>query len=310
MDKREKILVIRLGALGDLVLCFQAFAAIRRAHPKAEIALLTMPAFAGFALKMPWFDRVIVDHRPSALEIKSWATLLRSVRNFNPTRVYDLQGKFRQTILYALLGGPFGSEWSGAAPLCSHPRLWPPVPGMHYTDFLFAQLRRADVHPLTHVDLSWLDAPLDKFDLPSCYVVFIPGSAPTRLYKRWPATHYAELANRLRQKGVECIAIGTALDADAIAEIKKLTSNVRDLSGKTNLFEVAAIVRRSDFVVGNDTGPTHLAAAVGANTLTLFSEQVNAEWAAPKGPRAKYKQGRPISAIGVEEVDRFFNTKF
>lgn len=302
MKKPEKILVIRLGALGDLVLCFQAFAAIREAHPGAEIALLTMPAFSGFGLKMPWFDKIITDSRPSIHEPREWLSLVRSIRKFNPDRVYDLQGKLRQTILYALLGGPLKTEWSGAAPFCSHPRFWPPAKGMHFTDFITAQLKNAGIHPLANIDLSWLDAPVDDFNLPSSYAVFIPGCAPTRTYKRWPPARYAELAVLLWQRGIDSIAIGTSSDAAAIEEIKSLAPHVRDLSGKTSLAEVATMARRSACVIGNDTGPTHLAAAVGANTLTLMSEFVNPEWSAPRGPRARYKCGHPLSELKTEEV--------
>ncbi len=161
--KNQRILVIRLGALGDLVLCFQAFHEIRAAYPNAEIALLTMPAFAEFARSMPWFNRVIVDERPSFLEIGKWKKLIREIRAFGPAQVFDLQGKLRQTLLYFLLG-PSRIEWSGAAPFCDHPRLWPPKKGMHFTDFVAAQLRLANVPSAGPAQLELAEyVPLDKF---------------------------------------------------------------------------------------------------------------------------------------------------
>ncbi len=303
---QERILIIRLGALGDLVLCFQAFQSIRDAHPNAEIAILTMPAFADFAKQMPWFNRVIVDSRAPGWRIDEWIKMARNVRDFAPTRVYDLQGKFRQTILYALLGGPKGPEWSGAAPGCSHPRLWPPVEGMHYTDFVAAQLRRADVKMAKEVHLSWLEAPLDKFRLPSKFVLLIPGCAPERSYKRWPPGRYSDLATKLRADDIYSVAIGTAHDSQVIHEIVEHTDDVINLCGQTSLGQVAALARRSDGVVGNDTGPTHLAAAVGAKTMALLSEHVNPAWSAPRGPQATWMQGDPLSGLSVEDVLRKF----
>jgi ADP-heptose:LPS heptosyltransferase len=301
MTQRERILVIRLGALGDLVLCFRAFSAIRQAHPHAEIALLTMPAFAGFAASMPWFDKVLVDGRAPGWRLDLWEKLAAQVRRFSPTRVYDLQGKNRQTVLYALLGGPWGAEWSGAAPLCSHPRLWPPQDGMHFTDFVAAQLKLADVQVPSAGDVSWLDAPLD-FALPGKFVVLIPSCAAGREFKRWPAAHYAELANRLHARGIASVAVGTIQDKAAIAAIRETAPQVQDLAGKTSLLQLAGLVRRSLGVVGNDTGPTHLAAAVGAPTLALMSDRVDPVWSAPKGRQTQWLQGRPLALLGVDKV--------
>ncbi len=298
----ERILVIRLGALGDLVLCFAAFQAIRNAHTKAEIALLTMPAFEGFAKKMPWFDRVIVDPRAPKWRADAWWRLARSTRRFKPTRVYDLQGKTRQTILYFLLGGPFGREWSGAAPYCSHPRLWPPVSGSHFTGFIKAQLERAGITLPETIDVSWLDGPLDAFQLPEKFALLIPGCAPNRLYKRWPAEKYAELANKLQEKGIGSAAIGTNADGYAIREIVSFAPHVIDLCGQTSLGQVAALARKAACVIGNDTGPTHLAAAVGGRTVALMSDKVDPLWSSPKGPRVTWLQGKPLSELSVDTV--------
>jgi len=301
-EQKEHILVIRLGALGDLVFCFQAFHEIRRAHPDAEIALLTRAPFAAFARAMPWFDRVIIETHPGFTDISAWARLLREIKAFAPTRVYDLQGKNRQTILYALLGGVFGPDWSGAAPLCKFPRPWPPKPDMHFTDFLAAQLRAAGVPPAGDADVKWLDAQVGKFALPERYVILIPGCSPDALHKRWPPEHYADLASRLQAKGYVCVAVGTEADAEAIDAIKQSAPDIVDLSGQTSLFELAGILRRADCVVGNDTGPLHVAAAVGAPTLALFSGRSNPVWSKPPGKKVAWKQSENLGELGVDEV--------
>lgn len=299
---KERILVIRLGALGDIVLCFQAFHEIRCAHPEAEIALLTMPAYADLARSMPWFDRIILDERAPAWRPDQWLKLLREVRIFAPTRVYDLQGKARQTFLYMLLGGPRGSEWSGAAPFASHPRLWPPQPGMHFTDFLAAQLRKANVPVQTYPDLSWLEAPIDELNLPSRYIVLIPSCAKGREFKRWPLRYYAELAQRLYREGTDCVAIGSRADHGLVTTLRGHALHLKDMTGKTSFAQLASLMRRSVAVVGNDTGPTHLAAALGVPTLALFSDRVNPVWSAPKGTHAQWVQGSPMSMLSVDKV--------
>lgn len=296
------MLVIRIGALGDIVLCFQAFHEIRQHHKNAEIAFLTMPAYADFARRMPWFNQVILDPRPPAWRIGQWLKLFKAVKKFAPTHVYDLQGKPRQNVLFARLGGPWGPDWSGAAPFCSHPRLQVPLPGMHFTDFVAAQLQLADVATQPPADVSWFDGSLDKLNLPARYAILVPGCAPHREYKRWPARSYAKLAQMLEDKGIASIAIGTKYDAKVVASIRAANPRVADFSGVTTLFQLAALIRGAVCVIANDTGPMHIAAVVGAPVLGLMSERVNAIWSAPKGPRAKWIQGKPLAELEVDKV--------
>ena len=298
----KRILVIRLGALGDLVLCFQSFHEIRARHKDAKIALLTMPTFADFARAMPWFEKVIIDPRPPAWRPDQWLKLIADIKSFDPQCVYDLQGKKRQSVLFALLGGPMGPEWSGAAPMCSLPRFDPPQKGMHYTEFVARQLRLADVAPQPPADLSWLDASMDGFTLPERFAVLVPGCAPHREYKRWPPENYATLAQKLQADGIASIAVGTKQDAAATASIRALAPEVIDFSGRTNLLQLAGLMRRAVCVVANDTGPAHIAAAVGAPTLGLISDQVDAAWVAPHGPRAKWLLGAPLAKLDVDKV--------
>ncbi|MDE2028961.1 MAG: glycosyltransferase family 9 protein [Alphaproteobacteria bacterium] len=302
MDKKqEHILVIRAGALGDLVFCFQSFAAIRAAHPHARIALLTRAPFVAFAQTMPWFDTVITDTKPTMAQPAGWLRLMREIKRFAPTRIYDLQGKTRQNIIYALLGGPLGPDWSGAAPLCKFPRPWPPKPGMHFTDFLAAQLRAAGVPDAAPADLGWLDAPVGQFALPPRYAVLIPGCSPGAEFKRWPAEKYAELANFLHARDLPCVIVGGKADEDAAAQIKK-SAPALDLCGKTSLHELAGILRGTACVIGNDTGPTHMAGTLGAPTLALFSGRGRTEWSHPPGPRVATRQSDILADLSVGEV--------
>lgn len=300
-SRKERILIIRLGALGDLIFCFQSFREIRLAHPEAEIALLTRPAYVEFAQSLPFFDRVLVDTHPK-FSIPEWLRLRRKIKAFAPTRVYDLQGKKRQTFLYALLGGPKGPAWSGAAPRCRYPRPRPPKADMHFTDFLSAQLRAAGVPSAPQTDLSWLDSDTGKFSLPASFIVVIPGCSPRAAYKRWPAHCYAEFVRRLQAQNIPCVAVGTRADRDAVDAVKKAAPDLIDLCGKTSLFELAGVLRRAAGVIGNDTGPLHLAAAVGAPTLALFSGRSNPSWSKPPGSKVAWRQSSDLKDLSVDEV--------
>lgn len=300
-DNYQRILVIRLGALGDLVLCAPAFQAIRNAYPRAIITLLTQPQWVDFAHTMPWFDHIMADARPEPWDIGSWFDLLRRVRESAPQCVFDLQGKRRQDVLYALLGGPFSAvDWSGAAWRCRYPRIWPPQPQWHFADFLAAQLRVAGLDVPTQADFDWLAAPVGDLALPEKFVLLIPGCAPTRPEKRWP--HFALLARRLQNEGVATVMIGTRAEAEVLASIKRAVPEVLDLGGKTSLLQIGAIARRAETVIANDTGPAHIAAAVGAPTLSLFTGSVNPVWSSPRGAQTLWLQEADLANLSVERV--------
>jgi ADP-heptose:LPS heptosyltransferase len=297
----QRILVVRLGALGDLVLCSPAFQAIREAYPRAIITLLTQPVWVDFARSMPWFDHVMTDARPEPWSFAAWLDLLRRVRESDPQMVFDLQGKRRQSVLYGLLRGPWGGvDWSGAAWRCKYPRIWPPKANWHFRDFIAGQLRVAHVPMPAQFDFDWLDAPVTTFNLPQRYVLLIPGCAPTRPEKRWP--YYGKLARQLLAQGVPVVMIGTKSEADVLAAIKTVAPDVVDLGGKTSLLQIGAIARHARAVVGNDTGPAHIAAAVGAPTLSLFTGSVNPIWSAPQGAKTIWLQENNLSDLTVTRV--------
>jgi ADP-heptose:LPS heptosyltransferase len=106
----------------------------------------------------------------------------------------------------------------------------------------------------------------------------------------------------VREKGLACVAVGTGLDAEAVAVIKAFVPETVDLCGKTSLFELAGILRRAALVVGNDTGPLHMAAVLHAPTVALFSGQSDPVWSKPPGPKVVWRQSRNLADLSVANV--------
>ena len=268
-----RILVIRLGALGDFVLSFGPFASIRAAHPDAEITLLTTAPFRELAERAPWFDRVIIDQRPAWWDLRRVLPLRRALRGFD--FVCDLQTSGRSSWYYALAGRP---PWSGIARGASHPHANPGRDAMHTIERQAEQLSMAGV-PLVTPDLSWWPATT----VPGDYAVLVPGAAAHRLRKRWPAARYAAVAVALKARGLRSIVIGTVADGDAAETILTACPNALNLTGRTTLLELGGLMRGARLAVGNDTGPMHLAAAVGVRCVVLFSADSDPVLTAPRG---------------------------
>ncbi|MEI6557504.1 MAG: glycosyltransferase family 9 protein [Rhodospirillaceae bacterium] len=303
MSTSRSILVIKLGALGDLVQSLDAFFSIRRHHPDRRLILLTTPPFAAFGAAMPWFDAVWLDRRPRVWQLGAWASLIGRLRAEPLERVYDLQSNQRTGLYFRLLAGR-RPEWSGEVRGCSHPR--PPFLSMtgHNHDRLLAHVRSAGVLEAGPAPLDWLDAEISRFTLPARFVLLIPGCSPTRPGKRWPAACYGELALRLERRGIASVAIGTGADRPQIEAIRAVAPGVIDLSGQTSLPEVGAIARAALGAVGNDTGPIFIAGIVGAPTLSLMSSRETiAERMAPLGPDVGWLERETLAALGVDEVE-------
>ncbi len=318
------MLVIKLGALGDVVLAFGPFAAIRAQHPDAEITLLTTPPFVELAAAAPWFDRVVVDTRPPPWNLAALLRLRGALRGFD--RVYDLQTSSRSGWYFRLAGRP---EWSGIAAGCSLPHANPARDRMHTVERQREQLQMAGVTQFPAPELDWLRtfrhsskpspsgrgqgeglpqaAPTQRWEDPlpegagEEYAVLVPGAAAHRPRKRWPAERFGELSHIIAARGQTPVIVGGHEAATYAAVIRVACPTAIDLTGRTSLLQLGSLLARASVAVGNDTGPTHLAAALGIPTLALFSDDSNPALTAPRG-RVTVLAAADLADLPVERV--------
>jgi ADP-heptose:LPS heptosyltransferase len=298
------ILVIKHGALGDIVQAFDAFAAVRRFHRDAEIVLMTAPAFAPLLGAAPWFDRLWLDPRPSPLNLRAWLAIRQRFLAERFTLVYDLQGTARTARYLRLIPRARRPEWAGDAPLASHRHTYTPGSGIAGRELAARRVQAGGVPPFPpgSAGLGWLDADVAGFALPGRFALLIPGCSPHLPHKRWPAASYGALANALASDGIESVIAGTAADRDAIAGVREAAPAARDLGGRTSLLQLGAIARRAAIAIGNDTGATFLAAALGTPTLMLMSRHTDPAFSAPSGNRSAWLKRDDLAGLSVAEV--------
>ena len=130
-EAAQKILVIKLGALGDFVQAMGAAAAIRAFHRDAEITLLTTRPYAEFARQAPYFEEIWIDDRPGWSNPIAVFRLVRRLRAGRFDRVYDLQTRLRTNLYFLAMREGRQLEWSGIAPGASHPHDNPRRTKMH-----------------------------------------------------------------------------------------------------------------------------------------------------------------------------------
>ncbi len=300
---RPAILVVKLGALGDVVQALGPMAAIRRHHADAHIVVLTSAPFADFLRASPYADEVWVDSRPHKLNVAGLLALRARLRGGKFQRVYDLQTSERSALYYKIMA-PRRPEWSGIAPGASHPHANPERDRMHTVDRQRDQLAMAGIAEVPATDLSWVAADVARFKLPEPYALLVPGGSAGRPAKRWPVAKYAALATELTAHGATPVLIGGPDEKGLGETIRSVAPRARDLIGKTSFADIAVLARGAGAAIGNDTGPMHLIAAAGCPSVVLFSAESDPRLCAPKGAEVVVLRRENLQGLGVDEVLR------
>ena len=309
----KRVLVIKLGDLGGMVLAFPSFERIRQAHPKANITLLTSAPFAALAKSSPFFNAVEADGRPT--DPASWTALVLRLRRARYDRVYDLQNDAGSNLIFQALR-PLPPEWSGTAIGCALPHRNRQRAKMHPLERQAEQLRDAGIWPEAPTrplsapppDISWILARSAQ-RRPSSgvaggqrpLVVMSPGGAEAAA--RWPIEHYAELALRLQNEGYDIVVTGGLDEATLAHVIQRKAPRARDLTGRTDFAQIATLGARAAVAIGNDQGALHLLAAAGAPTIALFSSSSDPAVSAPRG-HVTVLHAAQLKDLSVETVLR------
>ena len=290
--KKPRILVIKHGALGDLVQGFDAFAGLRSGLPEAHITLLTSPPFADLSRRAPWFDDVAEDPRAPAFNL-SQLLRMRRLLQAGWDMILDLQCS-RRTARYHQFLTPSATRWFGTASGASNP--YPDFTGVNNADRMKMAIEMAGGDRVVRASLDWLTSS-QKTTEGKDALVLVPGCSPTKPGKRWPASSYATLANSFIADGRNVVIVGTAADrASADAVLQNAPACV-DMVGRTSLDALAALFGRAHAVVGNDTGPVFLAAKTGVPTLMVMGGDTDPSMSAPVGPRAGWVRQDDIASV-------------
>jgi len=271
----SRILIVKLSSLGDVIHSLPVAAALRRRFPDAEILWLVGPAAAGVVRACRHVDRVLTWSPGRRPRLK----LLADLRAAVPQVSLDLQGLMRSAALAWLSGAQwrigFRSSQEGAFALCNL-RVIPARTDIHAVDAYLAYARYLGGDGAAADFGLRLPSPAQEYaaralggDGGAPAVALLPGTRwPT---KKWPAQNFAALAKRLSELGLRCVAVGAGEDREAGAMIRAAAgSSALDLTGRAGVVESGAVIARCALAVGNDSGPMHLAAALGVPVVALF----------------------------------------
>jgi lipopolysaccharide heptosyltransferase I len=307
-----KVLIVKLSALGDVVQSLPVAMAIRRQEPEAQIDWLVERPSAGLLAGHPALNRVLVSPRhelaeAEGLPLSPLSRFGRELRAVRYDAVLDLQGLMKSAICVALSRGRRKIGWRGGkesiAAWAYNERLAPFDPDRpaleRYLDMLdpLSLERPAQIefglHPAPG-ELAQAAALLDGLEGEGPLVLLHPMAKWDS--KLWPLASWVELAKLLGAQGLRMALTGSSEDrsvGEFIASRAGLGSRLKDLTGRTGLKELAALISLAAAAVCTDTGVMHLAAALGAPVVALFGP--TAPWRT--GP---FGAGHRVLTAGVE----------
>ncbi len=282
LSEVRRLLIIKPSSLGDIVHALPTVAALRRRWPSAKLAWLVKREWAEVLDGNPDLDEVLaVD-----LSMKGWPAAIRAVRAGRFDVVVDLQGLLRSAMLGWMSGAPvrigFANGREGS-PWFYTDHIPVPAASIHAVDryLLIARALGAEpekpgpsAFPLPH-DAgaeAKVDALLAAADVQMGTVLVALNPSARWPTKRWPAESFAAVGDRLQQQvGVRVVVVGGVEDRPVgEAVMRAMRTAPIDLAGKTTMKELIALLRRLRLFITNDSGPMHLAAAVGTPVIALF----------------------------------------
>lgn len=299
----EKILVIKHGALGDFVNAMGKMRAIRDRHPHASLTLITQRFLVGLAQGTGWFDEIVVDDRGYS-PASWWRIIKRTLADRRFDAIYDLQSNNRTLVRYRLL-----ALWG-----TSNPMRWGRVRKNGFDFYVtpakipflprFSRIEHVDM-AFPKVDLSGIHGKGENFGLlPERYALLIPGCSAGNEQKRWPPDRFRRLSEWLGARVVKSVVLGTKAEAAEISAVCDGNPHAVNFMGKSEIADIPQIAARAVLVVGNDTGPSHIARRMNVPTILLFTEY-DASRAAPKNASNVVSLvGRGIADIPYEKVEK------
>ena len=266
-----KILIVKLGALGDVVNTLPLAVNIKK-KINCEIHWLVAPLSRPLLDTHPWIDQVFVFDKKQTF--KSFFSVIYELRKHTYDVVMDLQRILKSGIFACEVKSrrrigfdkDRTKEFSWLFPF---ERLKPALKKQHMLDHYLDFLAPLNIERL---EVTWQIPRFHSIDLPIPEKYIVLNIGATKPANRWAPENFAQLADIIHEKyKIPCLLTGGREDkAAADLVLATARSPVSNLTGKTSLEMLTEILAHADYVISCDTGPMHLARALGSRVIALF----------------------------------------
>ena len=277
LPRGGKVLVRLPNWLGDVVLCTPALAALRKARPDLELHALVKPQVRAAVEGLPGIRGVLSLGRTGLAGTMAQA---KSLRNDGFAAALVFPKGFREAALVRLAGIPVraGLDTDHRAALLSHPVRFTEADWHEHHARQFAKVLsplgielqdEGLAFPLSEEDHAQAVQVLARAGVTPPFAVF--HIAASKAPRAWHARRFGAVGQELEARfGVRPVLVGAPADAAVHREFMEVCPAAADLAGQTSLRGMGAVIAKADIFVGNDSGPMHVAAAVGTRVVALF----------------------------------------
>lgn len=267
----SNILIIKHGSLGDIAQISGALKDIRQFHPNDRIFILTTSQYSELLGRCPYIDAVLIDRRLPRWNIIYLGKLKKTLSKYNFTYVYDLQNSSR-TLFYQryLLRLP---QWCSTQTILQKGTKKKDFNKESVLERFKIQLSNFNIktNHTKSPDFSWacinVDQIVNKY-FNRKFILIFPFSSPKLAHKQWP--YYNNLIKIIKKKNPE-LEIVIAPGPKEIELSKEIGATVITNKKKAlSIMELSGLIKKSSFIIANDTGPAHIAAHLKKEGLVIF----------------------------------------
>lgn len=278
-SERPRILFAGVNWLGDALFSTPALRAIKKRYPQSYLAYLADPRVAPVIERNPYADQMIsFTERPALWGAPEWTRLVLRLKALRFDAVFFAHRSLTRAMACAAAGIPLRAGYAyPKRNFCLNRFLRPPVSPAHRAQMYLSVVEGLGI-PSQGLEPDWRVRPEDRVkvreqigaaagDLERRYALLHPGANWD--LKRWPVARFAELAAGLKTQGFEVWVAGSPSDRE-LGEVIAQASGARNVCGRTDLFGLAALMEGASVLVSADSGPLHLAGALGTPAVGLF----------------------------------------
>ena len=303
----SNILIIKHGSLGDIAQACGAIQDISENHKGDEIHLLTTKPYINLFKKNPYISNVILDKRLPRFNLFYLYSLMKNIKKYNFSKVYDLQNSSRTSFYKRILFPKAAKDkWSSSDTTLPEGSTKEDFDKDSVLSRFNHQLKNSGIntsHTLSP-DFSWSSSDISQiknyYQLDK-YIVLFPFCSPHLTLKKWP--YYNDLINLINEKFNNFYKVVLAPGPNEIKEASKINAiSILDNGNVLNISQLSSLIKDSSFVISNDTGPAHMTAHLGAKGLALFGGHTTAYKVSIEREKFKAIQVSDLSKLSAEKV--------